>query len=317
LRLTFIAVLATAFALLTNSANGDAPATIRVVGPANDGFKAVYYGVKSGLFEKAGLDVQPTIVASGAAAAAAIVGGGADVAYTNMLALIQAHSHGVGLQIVAGGPMYLSETPSTAMIVLKDSSIRTGRDLTGKLVGSPSLKDINAVATYAWIDQTGGDSKSVRAVEVPASAAVAMLQEHRVDAVTINEPSVSQALATGAVRILAHPIDVMGKHVQVAAFVAMDTTVSDRHDVMLRFSRALHDASAYTNTHLPETVDLVVGYTGAKPEDIARGGRFIDADTVRPSDIQPIIDLVAKYGAIDKPFPAEELISTVAPRGKT
>ena len=38
---------------------------IRAVGPPNDGFKAVYYGVKSGIFKKYGLDVQTSIVASG------------------------------------------------------------------------------------------------------------------------------------------------------------------------------------------------------------------------------------------------------------
>jgi ABC-type nitrate/sulfonate/bicarbonate transport system substrate-binding protein len=123
-------------------------------------------------------------------------------------------------------------------------------------------------------------------------------------------------MATGAVRILAHPIEVMGKRVPVATFVALESTIDAKHDAMARFGRAMHDASAYTNAHLPETVDLVVSYTGAKPEDIARGGRFIDDDAVRPAEIQPIIDLMAKYGAIDKTFPADELISDVAPRGR-
>ena len=54
-------------------AQSQAPLTvIRAVGPPNDGFKAVFYGVKSGIFKKYGLDVQTSIVASGAAAAAAL-----------------------------------------------------------------------------------------------------------------------------------------------------------------------------------------------------------------------------------------------------
>src|SRR5579875_3703679 len=150
--------------LTASTANGQTLKVIRVVGPPNDGYKAVYYGVRAGIFRKYGLDVQPSIVAPGAM-------------------LFVAHS-------------------PTMTLVLRDSPIRTGRDMNGKTLGSSSLRDINSAATLAWIDKTGGDSKTVRVVEVPASAGAAFLEEHRVDAVTLNEPAVSQALATGKVRIL-------------------------------------------------------------------------------------------------------------------
>src|ERR1700723_431412 len=75
--------------------------TLRVVGQANDGFKSVYYGVKSGLFKKYGLDVQTIMSASGAAAAAALIGGAADIAYTNILTVVQAHAHNVPMVFVA------------------------------------------------------------------------------------------------------------------------------------------------------------------------------------------------------------------------
>ena len=59
-----------------------------------------------------------------------------------------------------------------AAIVRKDSPIKTGRDLNGKTFAVPALMDLNQIAAMAWIDQTGGDSRTVKIVEIPASTAV-------------------------------------------------------------------------------------------------------------------------------------------------
>jgi NitT/TauT family transport system substrate-binding protein len=284
---------------------------VRAVGPPNDGFKAVFYGVKSGIFKKYGLDVQTSIVASGAAAAAALSGGAADIAYTNILTLIQAYTHNVPMVFVASGAIQLPGKTQTDILVAADSPIKTGKDLNGKTLGSSSLRDINAAASLAWIDKTGGDSKSVKVVEVPASAGPAFLEEHRADAVVLNEPAVSQAVATGKVRILVAPYDSLGVGM-VAGFAAMAPYVAQNRDAMTRFAKAMHEASVYTNAHGPETVDMVAAYSGVQPEVVAKSARFIDAEYLEPRYLQPMIDLCAQYGLIDKDFPAAEVIGTVA-----
>jgi len=302
------------FALLLLSsaaAQGQSPALIRVVGPPNDGYKSVYYAVRSGIFRKYGLDVQPSIVASGAAAAAALSGGAAEVAYTNILTLIQAHTHYVPMVFVAPGAMQIVERSPTVTLVLKESPIRTGRDMNGKTLGSASLRDINAAATMAWIDKTGGDSKTLRVVEVPASAGGAFLEEHRADAVTLNEPAVSQAMASGRLRILANPYEAVGSG-ETAGFAAMTPVIEKNRDMMVRFAKAMHESQVYTNAHLPQTVDIVSAYSGATVDVVAHSVRFIDAEYLEPKNLQPLIDLCAKYGLIDRSFPAQEVISSVA-----
>ncbi len=301
-----------AFLLLGGAvAQGQSPALIRVVGPPNDGYKAVYYAVRSGLFRKYGLDVQPSIVASGAAAAAALSGGSAEVAYTNILTLIQAHTHSVPMVFVAGGALVVPERSPTMTLVLRESPIRTGRDMNGKTLGSSSLRDINAAATLAWIDKTGGDSKTVRVVEVPASAGGAFLEEHRADAVTLNEPAVSQAMASGKLRVLANPYEAVGTG-ETAGFAAMTPYIEKNREVMVRFAKAMHESSVYTNAHFPQTVDLVAAYSGATVDVVAHSVRFADAEYLEPKYLQPLIDVCAKYGLIDKAFPAQEVISSVA-----
>ena len=54
LAFAFLATLVTIHAAQSQSAL----TVVRAVGPPNDGYKAVYWGVKSGIFKKYGLDVQ-------------------------------------------------------------------------------------------------------------------------------------------------------------------------------------------------------------------------------------------------------------------
>lgn len=285
--------------------------TLRVVGIPIDGWKSVYYGVKSGLFKRFGLDIQTTLSPSGAAAAAALSGGAADIAYTNTLTAVQAHTHNIPMQFVATGNFLLPGKSPTLMLVSKDSPIKTGHDMNGKTLGSGSLRDINSIASFAWIDKTGGDSSTVKVIEVPSSTGAAALETHRVDAVTLNEPAASLALATGNVRVLAQPYDAISGGM-AAGLVALTPAIEAKADAMTRFAKAMHEASAWTNAHQAETIPLVAEYTNIDPEVIAKGARFTDADYLETRYLQPLIDIFAKYKVIDKTFPAQEMIASVA-----
>lgn len=290
-----------------------APPTIRVAGPPNEGYKDVYYAVESGLFRRYGIDVEPTIT-SASSALEGLAGGSFDVAYSNLVPILQGYAHGVEFQIVAPSTMYASDRSQNAMLVVRDSPLRTARDLDGKVIGTQSLQDLNAVAMRAWIDANGGDSGSVRILEVPSSAAVTALTAHRVDAMALSEPLLGEALATGEVRVFAHPQDAIAKRFEAQAFVAMRGFVAQHRDSMARFARAMHDSAVYNNTHLAQTVDLVASFTRVPPDVIAHSVRAVDAEYAEPRHIQPLIDATAKYGLIASPFPAEDIISPVVLR---
>lgn len=307
-----LTLLVPLLALPASEAFGQEVATIRVVGPANDGMKPVWYGMQSGLFRRYGLNVESTTVNSGAAALAAVIGGSAEIAFTNLLAVFQAHLRSIPIHVVAPSALYLAEKPQSAMVVLKDSPLRTGRDLNGKTLSTPSVRDLNEAVMRAWIDKNGGDSKTARTVELPASSSLPALEEGRIDVATIYEPALTQALATGRVRVLGRQFEAVGDRFQQTAFAGMGTYVERNRDAASRFARAMHESILYTNTHLPETVDLVASFTGVAPEIIARSVRFIDPEYVEARNIQPLLDVCVKYGVLDRGFPAEEIISPVA-----
>jgi NitT/TauT family transport system substrate-binding protein len=276
--------------------------------------KPVYYGVQSGLFGRYGLNVEIIVVANGAAAMAAVVGGSAEIAFTNVLAVFQGYLRDIPIQIVAPSSIYLTEKPQSAMLVLKDSPMHAGRDLNGKTYSSPALRDLNEAVMRAWIDQHGGDSKTIRVVELPASASTPALDEGRIDAATVFEPVLTRVLETGKYRVLGRQFDSVahGQRFEQTAFAGVAGWVDRNRDAASRFARAMHESILYTNVHLAETVDLVASYTKVAPEVVARSVRFIDPEYVEARLLQPMLDVCVKYGVLDRSFPVSAVISPAA-----
>ena len=309
-RRTFVSLTAgAAFVAAGRSVFAQTLTKISVATPPTDGAKALLWGVHAGIFKKYGLDVEIVPIGSGAAALAALAGGSAQVAFGNILSIASGYTRGVPFEIVAPGDIYTTDRPYMLLFVKKDSDVRTGKDLSNKAIASPALRDLTSMATLAWIDQNGGDSKSVRTLEFPASAAMGALDTSRVDAATLSSPFLDAAQDSGKYRVVGKPYDAIAKRFVIASWVANSQVVSKDPQVYARFGQAMHEASVYSNAHLADTVDLVSQFTKIDPQVIAHGTRILDAEYLTRADIQPVIDFSAKYGLIDHGFDAETIIS--------
>jgi NitT/TauT family transport system substrate-binding protein len=293
-------------------ATGQTLAVVRVIGPAVDGYTPAYVGQKLGIFKKYGLDVQLSIAPSGAAAAAALSGGAADVSYGNIISVIQAHAHNIPLQFLVPGGMATPQTGLVHAYVLKDSPIVKASDLNGKTLASPALRDLNSAVTMAWMDQNGGDSKTLHQIELPAAAAVPALQAHRADLVVISEPAASQAMATGLVREVGETLSALGGTTLAAGYTALAPTVSANSESYVRFAQAMREAEAYTNAHPRETAEVLASFSGMAVDQIRTSRRNIYPPALDPKVLQRLIDLCSHYGLISNSFPATEIISPAA-----
>jgi NitT/TauT family transport system substrate-binding protein len=309
-----VAAIPTAMPAMQTASRSDDLPSIRVASPPIDDYKTVYYGVQSGIFRKYGVVVETTLTTSGAAALAALAGGSVQVAGSSLPSLLQAHQRGVPFKIVAPAQWYLSERPSVGLLVNAKSPIRTGKDLNGKTIATSSLKDLYATATLAWIDDNGGDSHSVRIIELPASSIVVGIEDGRIDAASIAEPFLSAALASGKVRNIGKSFDTIGKRFETSVWIAMREEITANRAALSAFGRGMHDAAAYTNAHPAETIDLVASYSGIDRAVIATTVRSTDPEFVDPRIIQPMIEFAAKYGLIERRFDAEDIIGDTALR---
>lgn len=274
----------------------------------SDDITPVLYAVKSGMFKKAGLDVQLQPAASGAAVIQAVVGGSYDIGKSSLVSLMNAHLRGLPVYLLAAGAVYDSSAPYAELVVAPDATYKSGKDLDGKLIGVPALNDLNVVVTDGWVDQHGGDAKTLKFVEIPNSAATAALDEHRIDAYVMLYPPLAEALDTKKVKILGAPYDSVAKHFVFAGWFATKAWADAHPDVAKKFASVVYDAAKYTNKHHEETAPLIADITKIPLDTIEHMNRVDGSTSMNPAQIQPLIDIAAKYKLIPESFPAKDLI---------
>jgi NitT/TauT family transport system substrate-binding protein len=292
--------------------------SIKIAAPTNDTATSAVYAIKAGLFQKAGLNVELIPMNSGAAVAAAVASGAVSIGLSSLVGLIEAHAKHVPFTLVATSGMIETDVPYALMVVKKDSPYATARDLNGKTIATPALRDLNAISISAWVDKNGGDSSTLHFVELPAPATEDAIAAGRIDAAIVGTPFLTLGLDNGTIRVFAKAFDAVAARFIHIAWFSTDDYVAKNRDVIARFSRVMHDAAVYSNAHQAETAPMMADFGKVDPKLVSRMARVTFAEYLTAPLIQPLVDVAAKYKAIDKTFNAQDLISPDAlkpPRG--
>jgi NitT/TauT family transport system substrate-binding protein len=289
----------------------DLPA-ITLASLINDTATSALYAVNAGLFKKAGLNAQLQLLSSGAAGTAAVAGGAAQFGLSSLVNIISAHEKGIPFTLVAPAGVVTSDVPYSQFVVRKDAPIKTAKDLNGKTIGTPGLKDMDTVAIMNWVDKNGGDSATLKFIEMSGPVALAAIEEGRIDGADLNTPTLTRGLEGGKVRTLAQVFDAVAPRFCNTGWFTTDDYAAKNRDVVQKFARVMNDAAAYCNAHHADTVSMVAQNAKIDEKLVARMARITFGDYLRPAEIQPLIDVAFKYKTIDKAFDAKLLISPYA-----
>lgn len=300
-------------ALLPVGSSAQEPPLIRVGAALDDQSTPLLYAVHADMFKRAGLNVEIEKLGSGSVVAAAVAGGSLEIGKAATYAIILAVAKGLPFTLIAPIAYYDSNAPDGALLVPANSPFKSARDLEGKTLGVTSLQDFNMLATEAWIDQNGGDPSKVKFIEMPPPAIAAALAQGRIDAAPVFEPAFTAALNGGA-RIGAHVYDAIGKHYIGAAMFANTAWVANHRDAIDRFNRVLLEADQYVSAHESATIPLIAQFVGIDPAVLLKMHHPGRATYLVASEVQPLIDLAAKYKIIAKDFPAQQMICDCALR---
>jgi NitT/TauT family transport system substrate-binding protein len=299
-------LLPLALGLAARPAGAQTRDTVRVAYPMLDPTAEVIYGLDTGFFDRAGFDITSVPLTNGAAIAAGIAGGAIDIGVGNVLTVEAAYKKGIPLTIVAPGAASENDAPSNVLLVLKTSPLRTAADLNGKVIGVSPLRAIGDVATAAWIDQNGGDSRTVKFIEVPFVQAEAVLAQGRADAAFCSEPFITQAKAT--TRIFANTFSALGEGFLVTAFFAAAPWAQANAPLVARFAATIRAIGDWANKHPDASADILAKYAHIDPAIVKASVRSRFATTLTPRQLQPTIDASARYNLLDAPFRAQDLI---------
>jgi NitT/TauT family transport system substrate-binding protein len=282
---------------------------LRVGATANDTYAQAYFAQDAGFFTRAGLAVELQTLNNGAAVSAAIAAGALDVGVSTPVQIANAVSRGVPFAFVAAGALETPKVPVGMVCVAKNAPLRGAKDLEGKAVAVNALKTLSEVALDLWLAQNGADVAKVHPIETVFSEMGPSLERGSIAAAVISEPALSIALATGNVRSLADPYAAIAPQFLISGWFATRDFVAKSPELVKKFQTAIAEAGRWANDHHNDSAVILSKYAKMDVAVIRAMGRCPFADQLRAADIQPQLDVAAKFGIIPKPMSASELIA--------
>jgi len=304
-----------ALALAPRGAGAQSTSVVLKVGlPVTETATPLLYAMRAGLFERAGIKIELSRMASGAAVGSAIAGGALDIGGTSLLALVLGHARGIPFTIVAAANNLWTAGSEGGLLVQNASPLHDAKDFSGKIISAAAVNDIVALQLWVWLDQNGVDTKSVKFVEIPQPVAANALEQGRVDGSVLTGAAFANAKANPKLRAIPGVLGALAPRYVFTCWFSTRDWLEKNHAVAQRFARVMSEAAAYTNAHPDDTLNDMLTFTGMERDVALKMRRATFTTTVNPAEIQPLIDAAAKYKFIEKGYSANELISDVAPR---
>jgi NitT/TauT family transport system substrate-binding protein len=296
---------AAAVAALPRPLRAANPDVVRFVAVPADADADFYAAKQMGFLAKAGISPEVIALANGSAAIEALVSGTFEVGGVNILSLARAREKGILLQPIALGPEYNTAKPTAAIMVASDSAFHSARDLNNRIVAVNELKSIAQIATQAWIDKNGGDSSTIKFVELPFRAAQVALTQRRVDAAFVSEPFVTMSKTD--CRSIGKPYDGIATHFSISGWVCRDEWLRANIDVATRVHQALHEGSVWANRHHDETAQFMSVATDLDLSIMKASTRATFTEQLNLATTQQVLDVSLKYGALTTAMSAKSL----------
>lgn len=266
-----------------------------------------YYAQDLGLFTKAGFAVEFQVMASGPVLAQAVAGGAIDIGISNIATLANARLRGLPFRVLAPAAVVNpGQKPTDVVMVLQDSAITPGAGMNGKLIAINGLKDLQEIEARGYVDRFGGDSSTIKFVEVPFPAMGGALSEKRVDIIFPTEPFSTANLNVG--KIIGDAFDGVGPKFLLLGWFATETWLASNAATAKKFVDAMRQASVWANSHQTESAVMLSNHTKMPPEIASKIVRAVYGTTLDPTMLAPVLNLGSKYALISKPVPPTDLI---------
>jgi NitT/TauT family transport system substrate-binding protein len=284
-----------------------APLTINVISLPSDTAGTVYYADELGYFKAAGLDVHITDMTASPPIVAAVASGAGDIGFSVVTSTAVAHERGIPVRFIAPGAMWVTANGTAQLVVAKDSPLQSAASFNGKTIAVTGLADLTYYGTKAWLDRNGGDTSTIKWVELSFPEMAAAVAQHRVDAAMIAEPFLEASKPQ--VKFIAPVDDAVAPRFMSTGWIATNDWIKAHPAEAAKFADIMQKTAVWANAHRKESAQILLKHTRITPETAATMSRVEYATSLDPKMVQPSIDAAAKYSsAAMRITPAAELI---------
>jgi len=267
---------------------------------------------QQGLFRDAGFDsVEGVEMVGGTAIQPAIQSGQLQLGWASVPSVIAAKAQNFDFRFFAGGSALGPDSyANQSMLVVEDSPLRSIRDLPGHKVGVNTLGNIAELEVRWSLDAAGLDPDSVELVELNAIGPDQLppLIQGRIDALQVNEPTVTAALRDGGVRAISDWSFMDPDVVFVAGWVSTGEWLDANPNAARAFAGAMEAAAQWIEGHERAANRLISEKTGV-PEDLVNA--MVSSEIhipVTEADLQPLAEACHRYGLSEAEVPAADIV---------
>lgn len=272
----------------------------------------------AGYFKAEGLDVQDVTIKTGADAVPLLINGKVDFAFGNWTSALGAQAKGTyskaGGQVAVADALTASEG-MTALVSLPGSGIKTPKDLKGKKIGVNATKSNVTLTSDAVLAANDVQSSDVTYVKVPTAEALNALKSGLVDAMSLQEPNLTQAKQSLGVVTVADRATGPVANFPVSGYVATGNFVKANPKTVAAFQRAVAKGQAdMTNRQTLE--DTLLQYTPISKElaKLVVAGVFPTA--VDKTRLQRLADLMLTYKILDTKLDVSPMFTAAPAQGQ-
>jgi NitT/TauT family transport system substrate-binding protein len=302
---TVAAVLA-ALALVAAPTRAQAPTPVRAAYIPVITWLPAWVAKEKGFFAKHGLDVTLS-VAQNLSVLPGTVGRQFEFVPSTAPDLLKAVASGLDVVAVAASVFETADNVSTQLMVAKDSGIASAKDLSGKLIATPTIGGVIHVSVLYWLKKNGVDPASIRAVEVPFPNMADQLKAKRVDAVEAVEPFVGALKAAGNVALTA-PLLSAGNEVLFPFWISSGEWARAHGPTVVAWKASLDDAIVFIKENPDQARAVVAQYTKL-PQGVVKATPFPTYRTaITAKDIDVWANVLREIGQLTTPVDPAKLV---------
>ena len=209
--------------------------------------------------------------------------------------------------------LYLGHRDGSTVIVQKDSTAKSLRDLRGKTFAIPSKYSNQNLVIHKLMEDQGVKPDEIRFVEMPPPDMPGALAARAIDAYFVGEPHAARAELDGSGRVLYHAKDIWPQFIS-CVLVATEKLIKERPEVVRDLVRGIAESGEWAETHRLEAAKVaapyfrqdekVVRYVLTQPPDRVSYRMLTPTD----EDLGKIYEMGLKAGILEKRIEMKDLI---------
>ncbi len=267
-----------ALALLLLAAVAAPPGALRAAEPtkvavsysATADFAPAFIAKDAGIFEKHGLDVTLTNLATTSLGPPALMAGSLQIASSSPPLLLLANDGGMDLVAVAGVAAMDEKHPRSSLVTRTGFTATKAPDFIGKKIARPGINSAIDIVLKKWLVDHGVALNQVTLVETPFTKMGDLLKAGQIDAAVELEPLRTRIIESGVAEKSVDIFSDTKPHILASMYASSRSWAESHRDTLKAFRASLLEAASFQHEHPDEAQAIQKKYIGAasKPDPL-------------------------------------------------